>query len=183
VDAQGGGHKDEAHQTVPVRTSSPLGVGTYWETWEGEGTGLYGRRSRVVWEKVPNWLLGVGKGGDGTAPCLVCSAIQLTSTSRGVSCSPSSSGVLWNTRCLESLTMVPTRDVRTLEMQCSKQCSKQTLRIPVVLLRSSSSVLLRPPSKSPGYRARWPSFALGQKSHTVRCRGPEGPVHLVLQYL
>jgi hypothetical protein len=41
--------------TSPVRTSSPLGVGTYWET------DLGGRRYRVVWEKVPG-CMGEGPG-------------------------------------------------------------------------------------------------------------------------
>jgi hypothetical protein len=29
---------------------------------------------------------------------------------------------------------------------------------------------------------QWARFALGQKNHAVRCRGPEGPVHLVHRY-
>ena len=34
----------------------------------GVGTDLNGSRDSFLWERVPKCLLGVGKGGDGTAP-------------------------------------------------------------------------------------------------------------------
>jgi hypothetical protein len=55
--------------------------------------------------------------------------------------------------------------------------SSQTLRIPVV--RSTPCSVLRP-LKFAGSATGARMVALGQKSHAVRCRGPEGPIHLVV---